>query len=92
MRYLCTHKFEPLLGFVMFVNQNQKPSNGIAPNNPRNKTEQKLLADLLTKMKVKVSVLTDDDKESLGMAVLLKEADRSKKVTKEAVLQKLKAQ
>lgn len=58
---------------------------------PRNKTEQKLLADLLTKMNVKVSVLTDDDKEDLGMAALLKEADRSKKVTKQAVLQKLKA-
>lgn len=58
---------------------------------PRNKTEQKLLADLLTKMNVKVSVLTEDDKEDLGMAALLKEADRSKKVTKEAVLQKLRA-
>jgi len=59
---------------------------------PRNKVEQKLLADLLTKMNIQVSVLNDEDKESLGMAALLKEADRNKKVSKETILQKLEAQ
>ena len=44
------------------------------------------------KLERKVSVLTDDDKEDLGMSAMLKEADRSKHATKEAVLQKLKAQ
>jgi hypothetical protein len=39
-----------------------------------------------------VSVLTDEEKEDIGMAALLKEADRSKKVSKTAILQKLKAQ
>ena len=57
---------------------------------PKNKVEQKLLSDLLTKMNIKVSVLSDEDRESLGMTALLKEADRSKKVFRETILQKLK--
>lgn len=57
---------------------------------PKNKVEQKLLSDLLTKMNIKVSVLSDEDRESLGMAALLKEADRSKRVSRETILQKLK--
>jgi len=57
---------------------------------PKNKVEQKLLSDLLAKMNIKVAVLTDEAKEDLGMATLLKEADRTKKVAKETILSKAK--
>ena len=57
---------------------------------PKNKVEQKLLSDLLAKMNVKVAVLTDEAKEDLGLATLLKEADRTKKVSKETIMSKLR--
>jgi hypothetical protein len=41
-------------------------------------------------MNVKVAVLTDEAKEDLGMATLLKEADRTKKVSKETIMSKLR--
>ncbi|MFN4147619.1 MAG: hypothetical protein ACK4GN_17475 [Runella sp.] len=58
---------------------------------PRNKAEKNLIAKMLQKMDIKVSILSEEDKEDLGLSMLMKEADRSKKVSKEVILQKLKA-
>ena len=60
--------------------------------NPKNKAEFELLTQLLTKMKVTAKVISEEDKEDLGLAVLMREADRTQKVSKETVVETLKGE
>ena len=54
-------------------------------------TEIKFITDLLKKLGVSTSVMDTEDIEDYGMSVLMKEADRSKKVSRETVMKKLKS-
>ena len=56
---------------------------------PKDKTELKFLAELLAKMDIATMRLTDEDIEDAGLVALIKQADRSQKVSREAVCQKL---
>lgn len=58
---------------------------------PKNKAEFKLFTDLFEKMNAKIKVLSDEQKEDMGLAMLMKEADRKVKVSKETILKKLKS-
>lgn len=58
---------------------------------PKNKREFKLLSELLAKMNVSAKTLSDEEKEDFGMAMLMKEADRSQKVARETVMEKLRS-
>lgn len=49
---------------------------------PKTKAEIKLLTDLLHQMKIPAKVLTDVERENIGLDVLMKKAERTKKAAK----------
>ncbi len=53
------------------------------------KANLKLLAELARKMGIQFKVLTEEQKEDIGMGLLMKEADRSQKVSEEEIMRKL---
>lgn len=57
--------------------------------NTNDQSELRLLEELLKKMKISAKVLTNEDKENLGLLKLLNEVDRTKKVSKSKVIKKL---
>lgn len=57
---------------------------------PKNSGEYKFIQDLLKKLGISSATMTEEELEDLGLSKLLKSVDRSKKVTKSSVLQKLK--
>ena len=58
---------------------------------PKTAAEFNLLKELLKKMGIASTILTDEEKEELGLLKLMNEADRSIKVDKSAVMAKLKS-
>jgi len=60
----------------------------ITPKSPR---EFKFLSDLLKKLDILSSVMTDEKVEDLGLSKMLKKLDKTKKVSKESILRKLKS-
>ena len=57
---------------------------------PRNKKEFDFVNALLAKLNISTRSLSKEEIEDLGMIKLMKEADRTKKVSKEAIFKKLK--
>lgn len=49
---------------------------------PKSKTEFLLLAELFKKMKIENKVLSDEEQEDFGLLKLMKEADRTEKVSR----------
>lgn len=60
--------------------------------NPKNKAEFELLTQLLSRMKITAKVVSEEDKEDLGLAVLMRKADRTQKVSKETIMETLKGE
>jgi len=56
----------------------------------KNKTEMKFISDLLKKLGVSTRVIEDEEIEDHGMSTLMKEVDRTKKVSRKVVMKKLK--
>ena len=56
---------------------------------PKNKSEFKFLAAMLKKLNVNIKTLDIEDKEDLGLVELMKQADRSQKLTRDEVMAKL---
>jgi len=59
--------------------------------NPKSKEELKFLQELLEKLGMNVTVLTDEDTEDLGLSILMKDVDRTEIVSEEEILSKLKS-
>ena len=59
---------------------------------PKNETELKFISQLLHKMGVAAKPLSDDEKEEMGLAILMKQANRNHKVSRETIMKKLKTQ
>lgn len=57
----------------------------------KNQTEFKFLTDLLKKLGIASTTIPVEDLEDLGLLKLMKAANRSKKVSREAVMAKLKS-
>jgi hypothetical protein len=57
--------------------------------NPKTKDEAKLITDLLHKMNIQLRIITEEDKEDLGLLSMMKEVDRTDKVSYEEVMRKL---
>ncbi|SKB93585.1 hypothetical protein [Dyadobacter psychrophilus] len=57
--------------------------------NPRNSKELKLLSEFLEKENISSKVLSEEQLEDAGLAMLMREADRSQKVSREEIMQKL---
>ena len=58
--------------------------------NPKSSEELKFISELLEKLGVKSKVLTDEDTEDLGLSLLMKDVDRSEKVSEAEVISKLR--
>jgi len=56
---------------------------------PRTKGDLKLLSELLKKLKIESSLVDDEQLEDAGLALLMKEADRSRKVSRDLIMKKL---
>jgi len=56
---------------------------------PKDSQELKLITDLLDKMKVPSKVFTEEEMEDAGLAVMMKEVDRTATVTRESIFKKL---
>jgi len=48
-----------------------------------------LLTEVARKMGITIKVLSEDEKEDGGMGMLIRQADRSEKVSREAIMNKL---
>jgi hypothetical protein len=51
----------------------------------------RLISDVLKKMGIATKSLTLEEKEDIGLVMAMKEVDRSKKVSANLILQKLRA-
>ena len=58
---------------------------------PKNIQEFQFMTDLLSKMNMKSSVITIEDKEDFALGELMKVADRSKKVSRDHIMNKLRS-
>ena len=58
---------------------------------PKNKEELKFVESLLNKLGVATKALTEEEIEDAGLSLLMKDVDRTKKVSKEVIMKKLKA-
>lgn len=56
---------------------------------PKDSKELKLITDLVAKMNVPAKIISEDDLEDMGLSLLMKEADRSKTVLMETIMNKL---
>ncbi len=56
---------------------------------PSSRQEQQQLTSLFKRMGVKAKLLSEEDKEDLGLAGLMRKTDRKQKVSKADVMKKL---
>jgi hypothetical protein len=57
--------------------------------NPKTHDEAKIVQDLLAKMNISSKIITDEEKEEMGLLAMMKEVDRNDKVSREDVMKKL---
>lgn len=57
---------------------------------PKSQTEFKFINDLLKKLGIASATMTEEELEDIGLSKMLKAVDKTKKVSKETILQKLK--
>lgn len=55
----------------------------------QNRSDLKLIKELVKKMGIESKSLTEEDLEDLGLAMLMKQADRSNTVSREEIMGKL---
>jgi hypothetical protein len=58
---------------------------------PKTKDEAKLITDLLQKMNISSKVITDEEKEDMGLVMMMKETDMDDLVSRAEIMQKLKS-
>lgn len=57
---------------------------------PKNIKELQFVRELLDKMKIRNKLLTAEEKEDLGLSVLMSKVDRNKKADRNTIMKKLK--
>lgn len=58
---------------------------------PRTQSEYKLLFELLKKLGIMSATMSEEELEDLGLAKLMRSADKRKKVSRESIMKKLKS-
>ena len=57
---------------------------------PKNKDEYRLIHDFISKLRLNYALLNTEEKEDMGLSLLMKKADRSSKIGREIVMKKLR--
>ncbi|MGP8215715.1 MAG: hypothetical protein ACLQQ4_09155 [Bacteroidia bacterium] len=57
---------------------------------PKTSSELKLVEKLLKGLGIPAHSITEEEREDIGLSILMKQADRSKKVSRESIMRKLK--
>jgi hypothetical protein len=57
---------------------------------PKNQAELKFLADLLNKLGIASATMSEEEMEDIGLSNLLKTVNKSRKVSRETIMTKLK--
>ena len=57
----------------------------------KNQSEMKFISELLDKLGIPSTVMEIEELEDQAMSILMKKADRNKKVSRETIMKKLKA-
>ena len=57
---------------------------------PKNETDIRFLANLFDKLGVSSTLINQEELEDFGLSVLMKEADKSKKINRDIIFKKLK--
>lgn len=58
---------------------------------PKSQKEFQFVSELLNKLGVRSKVLSDEELEDLGIAIMMKDVDRSEVVSEDEIMRKLKA-
>lgn len=58
---------------------------------PKTENEYKFLSDLLTKLGIRMSNLSDEELEDIGLSKLMNNIDKSKKVSRSEIVKKLRS-
>ena len=58
---------------------------------PKSQTEFKFINDLLKKLGISASPMTEEELEDIGLSKMLKSVDKTKKVSRESIMQKLRS-
>ena len=56
---------------------------------PKDTEEEKLIIDLLKKMKINAKVLTEEQREELGLIRMIQESKKTKKVSRASIMKAL---
>lgn len=57
---------------------------------PKNKDEFEFINDLLNKLGISTATMSEEELEDIGLSKLLKSVDKTKKVSRKSIMQKLK--
>ena len=57
---------------------------------PNDQEELALIKAVLKKMNLKTRIITDEEKENIGLAHFMSQADRNKTISREEVMKKLR--
>lgn len=58
---------------------------------PRDSKELKLVAELLKKMGISTTILSEEEKEDAGLLMLMNQADKNNTVSRKEIMDKLQA-
>ena len=58
----------------------------------KDKNELQLVSDMLKKMRITAKKLSDDDREDIGLSKLMRQADRSEKVSRDQVMKSVRGE
>lgn len=58
---------------------------------PKSQEEFQFISELLNKLGVRSKVLSDEELEDMGLAVMMRDVDRSEVVPEDEIMKKLKA-
>ncbi len=62
-------------------------SQGLIFVNPKNTEELQFISELLQKLEVDAKVLSDEDTEDVGLAIVMKDVDRSDVASEDEVME-----
>ena len=58
---------------------------------PKNQAEFEFLTELLQKLGIATAIMSEEELEDAGLSILLKSVDKTKTVSREEIMQKLRA-